>query len=71
MIGGFSNVENDVTRSCEVFDPREKKCYEISPLIAPSANSCAVAFNNEYIFKIGGVENKTQGNNLIEMYFKN
>jgi hypothetical protein len=26
VIGGFSNVENDVTRSCEVFNPKTRKC---------------------------------------------
>ena len=34
----------------------------------PSANSCAAAFGNEYIFRFGGVENKIEGNSLIEMY---
>ena len=68
LIGGFSNVEGDVTRSCEVFNPRDKTCVEIAPLNTPSANSCTASFNDEYIFKFGGVENKVQGNSLIEMY---
>lgn len=50
-----------------MFNPKSKSCTKISPLNAPSANSCAVAFNNEFIFKFGGVENKSQTNNLIEM----
>jgi hypothetical protein len=42
-------------------------CESIAPLNAPSANSCATAFNNTHIFKFGGVLNKIEGNSLIEM----
>ena len=65
LIGGFSDIEGDGSRTCEVLNIKDRQCNEIAPLNAPSANSCAVAFNDEYIFKFGGIENKNQGNNLI------
>lgn len=43
-------------------------CEPITSLNAPSANSCAVAFNGNYILNIGGILNRVDSNNLIEMY---
>ena len=65
LIGGFSRKSGEVSRECEVFNLDTQSCESIAPLNAPSANSCATAFNDSYIFKFGGVLNKTEGNSLI------
>lgn len=67
LIGGFSQKDADISRECEVFRLDTQSCEAIAPLNAPSANSCAASFNNEYVFKFGGILNKTEANNLIEM----
>jgi hypothetical protein len=51
-----------------VFQIATQTCEPIAALNAPSANSCAVAYGENYVLKFGGVLNKTEGNNLIEMY---
>ena len=55
LIGGFTKKEGFVMRECEVFYIDKQKCQSIAPLNTPSANSCATAFNDEYIFRFGGV----------------
>ena len=53
LIGGFDHNGNN-SRLCERLDLDTMSCAEIAPLNIPSANSCAVQFNNEYILRIGG-----------------
>ena len=67
IIGGFVGAEGEVTRECEVYDVKTNKCSRIAPLNTPSANSCATSFRDQYVFKFGGILNKTEGNSLIEM----
>lgn len=57
-----------MSEECEVFRLSTQSCDKIDSLNAPSANSCAVTFNNNHIIKFGGVLNKVDGNNLMEMY---
>jgi hypothetical protein len=64
IIGGFSGV-GDILRDCEVLNLQKMTCSKIAPLNTPSANSCATAFNNQYIFKFGGIFNKEETNSLI------
>lgn len=64
IIGGFSGA-GDVIRDCEVLNLQNMKCSKIASLNTPSANSCAAAFNNQYIFKFGGIFNKEESNSLI------
>jgi hypothetical protein len=70
IIGGFSQAEGEVTRECEVFNLQTRQCSRIAPLNTPSANSCAAAFNDELIFKFGGIYNRSVNENskIIEMY---
>jgi len=65
IIGGFSGPDGEVTRECEVFDLQTLKCTKIAPLNTPSANSAAASFSGQYIFKFGGIFNKSEGNSLI------
>jgi hypothetical protein len=65
LIGGFSQAEEEVTRECEVLNLQTMTCSRIAPLNTPSANSCATPFRNQYIFKFGGIFNKSEGNSLI------
>lgn len=65
LIGGFSKKNGEVSQECEVFRIETQSCETIAPLNAPSANSCAVAYGDNYVLKIGGVLNKVDGNNLI------
>lgn len=67
LIGGFSGLEGDVTRECEVFNLQTMTCTRIAPLNTPSANSAAASFAGQFIFKFGGILNKNEGNSLIEM----
>lgn len=67
LIGGFSGGEAEISRECEVLRLSTLSCEPIAPLNAPSANSCAVAFNDNYILNIGGILNRVDTNNLIEM----
>lgn len=67
LIGGFSKNNGQVSSECEAFRISTQSCEPIASLNAPSANSCAVAYGGNYILKFGGVLNKTDGNNLIEM----
>lgn len=69
IIGGFSQAEGEVTRECEVFSLQTRQCTRIAPLNTPSANSCAAAFGDDYIFKFGGIYNKSVNENskIIEM----
>jgi hypothetical protein len=59
IIGGFSQADGDVTRECEVFNLQTGKCSRIAPLNTPSANSCAASFNDDLIFKFGGIYNRS------------
>ena len=67
LIGGFSGGEAEISRECEVLRLSTLSCEPIAALNAPSANSCAVAFNNNYILNIGGILNRVDSNNLVEM----
>lgn len=53
-----------------MFNLQTRQCTRIAPLNTPSANSCAAAFNDDYIFKFGGIYNKSVNENskIIEMY---
>jgi hypothetical protein len=64
IMGGFSG-DGDVIRDCEVLNLQKMTCSKIASLNTPSANSCAASFNNQYIFKFGGVFNKEESNSLI------
>lgn len=57
LLGGFS-AEGEVTRECEAFSLQTLSSRRIAPLNTPSANSCAAPFNDQYIFKFGGIFNK-------------
>jgi hypothetical protein len=52
-----------------VFSLQSGQCSRIAPLNTPSANSCATTFNDDYIFKFGGIYNKSVNENskIIEM----
>ena len=68
LIGGFSGADGEVTRECEVLDVQGLQCSRMAPLNTPSANSAATAFGGQFLFKFGGILNKSEDNSLIEMY---
>lgn len=53
---------------CETFNLATKKTKLIGSLCFPSANSSATGFNDKYVFKFGGVRDKVQPSNHVEMY---
>lgn len=69
IIGGFDR-SSEVTRECEIFNINTKVCTKIAPLNTPSANCCSTAFKSEFLFKFGGIYNKSFNENskIIEMY---
>jgi hypothetical protein len=67
IIGGFK-TGNEACKDCEIYNPTTKKSKVIGSLCYPAANSSATAFNDKYIFKFGGVHNKIEPSNHIEMY---
>lgn len=67
LIGGFKEG-NQACRDCQTFNVSTKVTKSIEPLCFPSANGSATGFNNKYIFKFGGVHNRVEPSNHIEMY---
>ena len=67
LIGGFSRKDATASQDCQLFRLSTQSCEAISALNAPSANSCAVPFGQNYIIKFGGGLNKADDSHLIEM----
>ena len=66
VIGGYDGTK--FMAECERYDIVAQKWLDIAPLNVPTACAAVCAFQEEYIYKIGGIDNKNSYPNLIERY---
>lgn len=66
VIGGYDGTK--YMNECEKFDLISQKWVEIAPMNIPTAYPAVCSFQDEFIYKIGGMDAKGSYTNIIERY---
>lgn len=69
IVGGFKQSASSTTiKQCEVFNIANRTCRPIGSLLNSCANCSISAFNNEYVFKFGGIVDNGDPSKYMEVY---
>ena len=68
VVGGFTDGQK-LTKSVEKIDIKSGTCGEVAGMTWAASSLCCTGFNDEFIFKFGGIGDNRKLSPFIEKYF--
>lgn len=69
VVGGMNDINQDYLDSCEKFNEDTNEWYKMSNCKIATIGAAICGYNDRFIFKFGGKNNKGSFTNVIEKYY--